>query len=133
MQPFILRRTKLETLIDLPPKHEVILYVFLSDLQLKIYRNLIGKYRNPLGNNFKKYANITMHLRKVCNHPYLFDEVQEISREPLGEHIIHVSGKLQVVDRLLCKLKKEGCKVLLFSQMVRMLDILEDFCTYRKF
>ncbi|KAJ3099775.1 Chromodomain-helicase-DNA-binding protein 1-like [Phlyctochytrium planicorne] len=49
-----------------------------------------------------------------------------------GEHLVEASGKLALLDRLLTILKKRGHKVLIFSQMTHMLDILQDFLSYRK-
>ena len=51
----------------------------------------------------------------------------------MGEHLVTTSGKLIVLDKLLRKLKMEKHQVLIFSQMTVMLDILEDYCHYRKF
>jgi SNF2 family DNA or RNA helicase len=51
--------------------------------------------------------------------------------DDLGEHIVENSGKLALLDKLLAKLHKEGHKVLLFSQMTRMLDIVQDYMHYR--
>jgi len=44
-----------------------------------------------------------------------------------GEHLIDNSSKLKILDGLLTKAKKEGARVLVFSQMTRMLDIIEVF------
>lgn len=48
-----------------------------------------------------------------------------------GEHLVAASGKLLILDVLLSFLKKRGHKVLLFSQMTRMLDIIQDYLAYR--
>ena len=63
-----------------------------------------------------------MALRKSTNHPYLFDGIEPEPFET-GEHLIDVSGKLIVLDRILAYLKETGQKVLIFSGMTRMLDI----------
>ena len=49
----------------------------------------------------------------------------------LGDHLIEASGKLVLIDKLLDYLKSTGHKVLLFSQMTHMLDILQDYLGYR--
>lgn len=77
---------------------------------------------------------IVMQLRKVCNHPYLFGE----QRNDMGEfdtdaNIVDVSGKLQLLDSLLPRLKKGGHKVLIFSQMTQLMDILEDYLLFREY
>lgn len=73
-----------------------------------------------------------MHLRKVCNHPYIFDGAEE---EPFvdGEHIVNNCEKLRVLDLLLVRLFEQGHKVLIFSQMTTILDILEDYCNMREY
>ena len=79
--------------------------------------------------------NILMQLRKVAGHPYLFDGVEDRSLDPMGEHVITVwvrrdwwcenCGKMVLLDKLLRRLKEGGHRVLIFSQMTRILDILE--------
>lgn len=71
-----------------------------------------------------------MELRKCVNHPYLFDGV-EPQPFTLGEHLVEASGKLRVLDRLLHVLRRDGHRVLLFSQMTRMLDVLQDYLGFR--
>lgn len=75
-----------------------------------------------------------MQLRKVCNHPYLFEGVEAADAPSLGEHLIDNCGKMIVLDKLLKKLKAQNKhQVLIFSQMTMVLDILEDYCNYRQF
>ncbi|KAG8184685.1 hypothetical protein JTE90_013078 [Oedothorax gibbosus] len=79
------------------------------------------KLRNPL-----------MCLRKICCHPYLISYPLDSYGEYLvDENIVRNSGKLRVLDVLLTELKKRGHKVLLFTQFVSMIEILQDFCHYR--
>lgn len=49
------------------------------------------------------------------------------------EHIIENSGKMIILDRLLKSMKAKGSRVLIFSQMSRVLDILEDYCLFRAY
>lgn len=51
----------------------------------------------------------------------------------LGEHLIESSAKLQLLDKLLPRLRQDDHRVLIFSQMTRMLDIMEDYCVMRGF
>jgi len=64
-----------------------------------------------------------MQLRKICNHPYLFE-----GHAPIGEfysdHIFQVSGKFELLDRMLPKLLKTNHKILIFSQFTQLLDIM---------
>ena len=78
--------------------------------------------------------NIIMQLRKVCNHPYLFDGA-EVGHEDgsTGEDLVTSAGKMVVLDKLLRYLRGRGSRVLIFSQMTRMLDILEDYLVLRDY
>ncbi|XP_022089651.1 chromodomain-helicase-DNA-binding protein 1-like [Acanthaster planci] len=135
--PFLLRRTKNEVVLDIPKKSEVILYHGLSALQKKLYKAVLTKdyeafqEQDPASQRPKtRLMNVLMQLRKVVDHPYLFDGVEP---EPfqLGEHLVDSSGKLHLLDKLLTFLKQRNHKVLLFSQMTRMLDILQDYLGFR--
>lgn len=127
----MLRRTKAEVEKTLPGKKEIHIYVGLSEQQLKLYRSLLQN--RSAGEEEKRfYLNLLMQLRKVCCHPYLFPGVEPIGAPPVGEHLVTASGKLIVLDRLLEKLYKEGGhKILIFSQMTMVLNILEDYCHLR--
>jgi chromodomain-helicase-DNA-binding protein 1 len=67
-----------------------------------------------------------VELKKTCNHPYLFENAEDMHATDLLGNLIRSSGKLILLDKLLVKLKERGHRVLIFSQMVRMLDILAD-------
>merc|ERR1712241_904151 len=79
-----------------------------------------------------RLQNILMQLRKCTNHPYLFDGAEPGPPYTTDEHIIDNSGKMKVLDRLLPKLQEQGSRVLIFTQMTRILDILEDYCWFRQ-
>ena len=68
-----------------------------------------------------------MQLRKVCNHPYLFDGAEDGPPYVDGPHLWEACGKMQLLHKLLPKLKERDSRVLIFSQMTRVLDILEDY------
>lgn len=76
-----------------------------------------------------------MELKKAANHPYLFDgaEPKTTSEELALKGIIMNSGKMVLLDKLLSRLKTDGHRVLIFSQMVRMLDILSDYMNGKKY
>ena len=120
IEPFVLRRLKTEAEPDLPIKREIQIYASLTPLQRSIYKTLLRKTYS---------CSILMHLRKACNHPYLFPKVEDPTWSE--ERMISNSGKLKLLDKLLPKLKEVGSKVLIFSQMTTMLDILEDYCCLR--
>lgn len=69
-----------------------------------------------------------MQLRKVCNHPYLFDGAEAGPPYTDGPHLWESSGKMILLHKLLAKLKEKGSRILIFCQMTRVLDILEDYC-----
>ena len=139
--PFILRRTKETVESDLPPKTEKIIRVELSDVQLEYYKNILTRNYAALneGNNGQKQSllNIVMELKKASNHPYMFpgaeDKVLNGSerREDQIKGLIGSSGKMMLLDQLLAKLKKDNHRVLIFSQMVKVLDILGDYLRLR--
>ncbi|KAG8435171.1 hypothetical protein GDO86_013207 [Hymenochirus boettgeri] len=82
-----------------------------------------------------KMRNIMMLLRKCCNHPYLIEyPLDPFTQEfKIDEELVNSSGKFLLLDRLLPEMKKRGHKVLIFSQMTMMLDILMDYCYYKQF
>jgi ATP-dependent DNA helicase len=140
LRPFLLRRIKSETLGDkLPPKREIVIYCGMSNLQRAYYaRVLDGTLRESLmevgveGAKKISQLNMMMNQRKVCNHPFLFGDLLDsagnsISDEARGKMLISASGKFKLLHRMLPRLKKEGSKVLIFSQMVSLLDLLEDY------
>ncbi|XP_034993732.1 lymphoid-specific helicase isoform X1 [Zootoca vivipara] len=82
-----------------------------------------------------KLQNIMMLLRKCCNHPYLIEYPLDAATQQfkVDEDLVKSSGKFLLLDRMLPELKKRGHKVLLFSQMTKMLDILMDYCYLRSY
>lgn len=75
--------------------------------------------------------NILMQLKKVCNHPYLFPKIEKGPPYEEGEHLIDNSMKLKILDVLLKRIYNDKNKVLIFSQMTSLLNILDDYCRYR--
>nr|XP_046246610.1 chromodomain-helicase-DNA-binding protein 1-like isoform X2 [Scatophagus argus] len=133
LEPFLLRRVKSEVAVDLPKKTELVVYHGMSALQKKYYKAVLMKDLEAFGNeqgNKNRLLNILMNLRKCVDHPYLFDGVEPEPFE-MGEHLIDASGKLCLLDSMLTYLHKGGHRVLLFSQMTRMLDILQDYMEFR--
>lgn len=136
LRPFMLRRLKKDVEKSLLPKKEMMICVGMSALQRHVYQSVMSKDLDVVNgscNQHKRLLNVVMQLRKAANHPYLFDGVEDRSLDPFGEHLIEASGKLVVLDKLLRKLMENGSRVLIFSQMTRVLDILEDYCTIRQY
>jgi SWI/SNF-related matrix-associated actin-dependent regulator of chromatin subfamily A member 5 len=134
LRPFLLRRLKADVEKDLPPKREIKLLIGLSEMQRRWYTNILEKnidVLNAMGANRTRMLNMLMQLRKCANHPYLF-EGAETPPFTNDERLINASGKMVVLDKLLTRLRSGGHRVLLFSQMTRLLDILEDYCAWRE-
>lgn len=142
IQPFMLRRTKSKVTTDLPPKSEKIIRVELSDVQLEHYKNILTRNYQALnagGGSGPKQSllNIMMELKKASNHPFLFPNLEDRLIGESDSHgdvlkaIITSSGKMMLLDQLLTKLMKDGHRVLIFSQMVKMLDILSRYMQLR--
>jgi SNF2 family DNA or RNA helicase len=104
-------------------------------LQKQLYKRIItGNIDKVNGVGSKdriQLLNVLMQLKKVCNHPYLFDKVEPGPPFVDGDHIIDVSMKFRVLDHLIPRLLGEGCKILIFSQMTRLLNILDDMLRIR--
>ncbi|KAJ9647797.1 ATP-dependent DNA helicase Hrp3 [Coniosporium apollinis] len=141
IQPYMIRRTKQKVENDLPPKTEKIIRVELSDVQLEYYKNILTRNYAALNAGAKgqkqSLLNIMMELKKASNHPFMFPNAEERilagseRREDILKALITSSGKMMLLDRLLTKLRKDNHRVLIFSQMVKMLDILGDYLHYR--
>uniref|UniRef100_A0A915LJL4 Uncharacterized protein n=1 Tax=Meloidogyne javanica TaxID=6303 RepID=A0A915LJL4_MELJA len=137
LQPFLLRRLKSDVEKSLLPKKELKVYVGMSKLQREWYTKILMKDIDILNSSGKvekaRLMNILMHLRKCTNHPYLFDGAEPGPPFTTDKHLVENCGKMVLIDKLLIKLKEQGfgSRVLIFSSMTRMLDILEDFCWWR--
>ncbi|KAG5284468.1 hypothetical protein AALO_G00027050 [Alosa alosa] len=135
LRPFLLRRIKADVEKSLPPKTEVKIYLGLSKMQREWYTRILMKDIDILNSAGKmdkmRLLNILMQLRKCCNHPYLFDGAEPGPPYTTDTHLVTNSGKMVALDKLLPKVKEQGSRVLIFSQMTRVLDILEDYCMWR--
>lgn len=138
LRPFLLRRVKSDVEKSLLPKKEVNLYIGMSDMQIKWYKKILEKdidaVNGAAGKRESKtrLLNIVMQLRKCCNHPYLFEGAEPGPPYTTDEHLIYNAGKMVMLDKILTRMKKQGSRVLIFSQMSRVLDILEDYCVFRE-
>ncbi|XP_038158705.1 chromodomain-helicase-DNA-binding protein 4a isoform X1 [Cyprinodon tularosa] len=134
--PHMLRRLKADVFKHMPSKTELIVRVELSPMQKKYYKFILTKNFEALntkgGGNQVSLLNVVMDLKKCCNHPYLFPgAAMEAPKLPNGMYdgsaLTKSSGKLMLLQKMMRKLKEGGHRVLIFSQMTKMLDLLEDF------
>lgn len=147
IRPYFLRRTKANVLKDLPPMSQVIIPVTMSTLQKRLYKSILGRNPELIQSLYVKdkeklkvsergsLNNILMQLRKVLCHPFIYsdaveerydgDDEETYNRTQRG--LIDASSKLQLLDLLLPKLKERGHRVLIFTQFLDQLNIMEDF------
>uniref|UniRef100_A0A0M3IBV2 Helicase C-terminal domain-containing protein n=1 Tax=Ascaris lumbricoides TaxID=6252 RepID=A0A0M3IBV2_ASCLU len=146
LRPFLLRRLKKEVEGQLPEKAEHLLRCEMSALQKTLYQHmqkgvLIDSNRVSPFISFRcrLLANTAMQLRKLCNHPFLFQSIEEECRnywkvpEISGRDLYRVGGKFELLDRILLKLKVTGHRLLMFCQMTSLMSIMEDFLIYRQY
>merc|ERR1711953_577354 len=152
LKPLMLRRMKEDVEKSLKPKEETIVEVELTNIQKKYYRGILEKnfsflQKSGSSANVPNLMNTMMELRKCCIHPYLLNGAEEqiqddykSRKSDFGDEedlyfkaLSQSSGKMVLLDKLLPKLKANGHRVLIFSQMVKMLDILEDYLVRRQY
>ncbi|TDZ24390.1 Chromatin structure-remodeling complex subunit snf21 [Colletotrichum orbiculare MAFF 240422] len=139
LRPFLLRRLKKDVEKDLPDKTEKVIKCKFSALQTKLYKQMVthNKILVSDGQGGKTGArglsNMIMQLRKLCNHPFVFDEVENLMN-PMNvsnDMLWRTAGKFEFLDRVLPKYKATGHRVLMFFQMTAIMDIMEDYLRYR--
>lgn len=144
LRPHILRRVIKDVEKSLPPKIERILRVEMSPLQKQYYKWILERNFHNLNKGVRgnqvSLLNIVVELKKCCNHPFLFESADHgyggdanINDSSKVERIVLSSGKLVILDKLLTRLRVTNHRVLIFSQMVRMLDILAEYLSLRGF
>lgn len=144
IRPFFLRRTKAEVLPFLPPMVQIIIPVSMSVVQKKLYKSILGKNPQLIQAICKKQTgqlkktekhnlnNILVQLRKCLCHPFIYNRaIEEQTNDPVVafQRMVEASGKLKLLNIMLPKLKERGHRVLIFSQFLENLDIVEDFLT----
>ncbi|KAG1660651.1 hypothetical protein FOA52_008011 [Chlamydomonas sp. UWO 241] len=140
--PFMLRRQVQDVEGKLPPKVPVVVKVAMPAYQAAIYNwvKVTGTIRlfptDPRrfkgGQQGREYAalnNKVMEMRKVCNHPLL---TYTDDNGAFNEMVIRQCGKMLVLDRILVKFVKTGHRVLLFSTMTKLLDLLQEYLKWRE-
>eukprot|EP00794_Sanderia_malayensis_P007888 gene7887-8741_t len=150
LRPFLLRRLKKEVESQLPDKVEYVLKCDMSALQGTLYSHMQrkgvvltdGSEKDKKGRvGTKTMMNTIMQLRKICNHPFMFQHIEEAVGEHLGyqggvvtgPELYRVSGKFELLDRILPKFQKYGHRCLVFCQMTSLMTIMEDYLNWRGF
>uniref|UniRef100_A0A1I8PUN8 ATP-dependent helicase brm n=1 Tax=Stomoxys calcitrans TaxID=35570 RepID=A0A1I8PUN8_STOCA len=149
LRPFLLRRLKKEVEHQLPDKVEYIIKCDMSGLQRVLYKHMQskgvlltdGSEKGKQGKGgAKALMNTIVQLRKLCNHPFMFQHIEEKFSDHTGVHgmvsgpdLYRVSGKFELLDRILPKLKATNHRVLLFCQMTQCMTIIEDYLSWRQF
>ncbi|KAJ3768128.1 SNF2-family ATP dependent chromatin remodeling factor snf21 [Lentinula raphanica] len=139
LRPFLLRRLKKDVESELPDKVEKVIKVRMSALQSQLYKQMKkhkmiadGKDSKGKSGGVKGLSNELMQLRKICQHPFLFESVED-KVNPSGvidERIVRTSGKLELLNRILPKFFATGHRVLIFFQMTKVMDIMADFLRF---
>ena len=148
ISPYVLRRTKVQVLKFLPPCENIIVPVTMSVLQQKVYKSILEKSPELLRAIFSQSKlqkkergslnNILMQLRKCLAHPFMYSdniEEDEVDREIEFRNLVEASAKLKLLEIMLPKLHRPANpdgpahRVLIFSQFLGQLDIVEDFLT----
>ncbi|XP_075063814.1 chromodomain-helicase-DNA-binding protein 2 isoform X2 [Mixophyes fleayi] len=140
LEPYLLRRVKKDVEKSLPAKVEQILRVEMCVQQKQYYKWILTRNYKALTKGTRGstsgFLNIVMELKKCCNHCFLIKLPEESEKETRLEglqSLIRSSGKLVLLDKLLTRLRERGNRVLIFSQMVRMLDILAEYLTIKHY
>lgn len=139
LRPFLLRRLKKDVEKDLPDKQERVVKCSMSALQSKLYKQLVVHNKIMVNDSTGKktgmrgLSNMLMQLRKLCNHPFVFEEVEDQMNPGRGTNdlIWRTAGKFELLDRVLPKFQVTGHRVLMFFQMTQIMNIMEDFLRLR--
>ncbi|CAI7567823.1 unnamed protein product [Penicillium glandicola] len=142
IRPCLLRRTKAEVLPFLPPMVQIIIPISMSVVQKKLYKSILQKNPQLIKAICKRKTgqlkkaerhnlnNILIQLRKCLCHPFIYNrDIEEQTVDPQISHrrLVEASGKLQLLHLMLPRLRERGHRVLIFSQFLENLDIVEDF------
>lgn len=103
LRPYLLRRLKADVEKQMPQKHEHIVYCKLSKRQRYLYDDFMsrGKTKETLASgNFLSIINCLMQLRKVCNHPDLFEERPILTSFAMDDEIQYLGSSLEHKFRL---------------------------------
>lgn len=127
IKPFILRRRKEDVLLDLPEKLEEVAHCALLEDQQQLYREALNKSKGNIIQQLQDSANpipyihiftLLMHLKQICNHPAVYLKDPQNYKK-------YQSGKWNLYTELLNEARASQQKVVVFTQYLAMLDIME--------
>merc|ERR1712241_884769 len=149
LRPFVLRRLKKDVESQLPDKVEYVIKCEMSGLQRRLYSHMQERgimlqdtsLAKKQSGGAKALMNTIMQLRKLCNHPFMFQQVEESYAKHIGSptdivqgpDIYRSTGKFELMDRILPKLKASGHRVLMFCQMTQCMTIIEDYFNFKQY
>ncbi|GFX86595.1 DNA excision repair protein ERCC-6 [Trichonephila clavipes] len=127
IKPYLLRRMKSD--VQIPYKNEQVLFCKLTKDQEELYKGYINskEVESILSARLEVFIGLK-NLRKICNHPDIFGGpkiFKDTDEDRYGYY--EKSGKMVVVEALLGLWRKQGHRVLLFTQSKQMLEIFEIF------
>jgi len=139
LRPFLLRRLKKDVEKDLPDKTEKVIKCKFSALQARLYKQMVTHNKLVVSDGkggktgARGLSNMIMQLRKLCNHPFVFGEVEnQMNPMNISNDVLwRTAGKFELLDRILPKYQATGHRVLMFFQMTAIMDIMEDYLRYR--
>ena len=139
LRPFLLRRLKKDVEKELPDKQERVIKCKFSALQTKLYKQLVNNQTLSISDGkggktmMRGLTNMLMQLRKLCNHPFVFEAIEEqVNPGKTNNDLLwRTAGKFELLDRILPKFKATNHRVLMFFQMTQIMNIMEDFLRMR--
>lgn len=123
---------------------QMIVPVTMSIVQKKLYKSILAKNPELIKSVFGQSEailrpsergnlnNILMQLRKCLCHPFLYSsaiEDRSYGDQILYRNLVDASSKFQLLEIMLPKLHERGHRILIFSQFLQNLDLIEDFLT----
>ncbi len=131
ISPFLLRRLKTDKSIikDLPEKNEIKIYVELSEIQAKLYKEIIDKTLKDLESIISDKMNVLtllVKLKQLCNHPYQYlkKSLPSFDNGIKMKDFIEESYKLERLMEMVEIVISNGEKALIFTQFKQMGDLI---------
>ncbi len=131
--PFILRRTKDEVVKELPRKTEIVQRIDLLPEQKDLYETVRISVEKKVRKSIEEkgvarshivFLDALLKMRQVCCHPQLL-------KLKAAEKIVQ-SAKLETLREMLVEMVAEGRRILLFSQFVGMIKLIEEMMVAEK-